>query len=316
MSTDITKWADSAMYEAEPMEALGEFGPETKVHLLWMTPDPLGAMAAFNEIYRGVVIRSLADVTDEMRQRALDDMQKTHLQAPMETIKLHFLIEGVSRSCTHQMVRQRTAVFAQESLRFAVKGPLKNNVVLPPSLRELGEEHPARKTWDRGIQAADDAYHGMIDLGIPAEDARDILPNGTATRIHYVTDLRNLVSHAGNRLCTQAQFHWRRVFNDIVAQVRAFRFEVDLVPENQMWQFEAIANSAMFRPVCYQIGKCPFNGSADRHCQIRDRVEDNAKIGRPSHLWGISEVQLNTGRTLVRAINPAEWLLDPTAARK
>ena len=33
--------------------------------------------------------------------------------------------------------------------------------------------------------------------GVPAEDARGLLPTNIATRLHYRTDLRNLVNTAG-----------------------------------------------------------------------------------------------------------------------
>jgi thymidylate synthase ThyX len=56
------------------------------------------------------------------------------LKAPLEAIDFHFMVEGVTRAHTHQEVRQRTAVFAQESMRFAVKdkivarpGPITDN---------------------------------------------------------------------------------------------------------------------------------------------------------------------------------------------
>jgi thymidylate synthase ThyX len=67
------------------------------------------------------VIRDLAEITDDERRHYFDECFKTTLKAPLEFIDFHLMVEGVTRAHTHQEVRQRTAVFAQESMRFAVK---------------------------------------------------------------------------------------------------------------------------------------------------------------------------------------------------
>lgn len=339
-SEELTKSGDRQQYAAEPHKGDPDSGVAPKVTLLWMTPDPLGAMAAFSAIYSGRVVRSLREITDDDRYQALADVQQTHLQAPLEVIKLHFLLEGVDRAFTHQLVRQRTAVYGQESLRFAVVGDLLDATTLPPSLqgtvrdegcpdcaqavpfifksctnpyhKEISAAQLQRRAWDRAIRAIDEAYHQLAESGMPAEEARGLLPQATATRIHYITDLRNLKDHAGNRLCTQAQFHWRDVFSQIVRQVADYpvgRVGGE-VPAGIAWSFKALAESGLFRPVCYQLGHCPFQASFDRACSIRERVQDFAKQGVPSNQW-----QDEDHRTGVAPINPAEWLYDPTAAR-
>jgi flavin-dependent thymidylate synthase len=320
------------------------------VHLLWMTPDPLGAVAAMAEMYKGNVIRSLEEVTDAMRRQAFEDVQKTHLKAPLEAVKLHFMVEGVDRSFTHQHVRQRTAVFAQESMRFAIPGELTEATTLPPSLQgtqAMGsgvdyrdaqtENQRWRLLWDQSLHQIDAAYHQLVETGMPAEEARGLLPHATATRLNYVTDLRNLSDHAGNRLCTQAQFHWRLVFALLMDAIKEYPKQepkVGLVAptyEWDTWQFEALATSSLFRPVCYQLNYCPFQASFDRECTIRGRVQQKSQAGVPSDRWDQTQnvpdgdaewmqvegevEQLVFRTTQSPAINPAEWLLNPGAAR-
>lgn len=367
MTKEIRKWGDDQQYEAEPHVAT-DHGVLPNVELIWMTPDPLGAMAAFTGIYEGKVFRSLSEVTDDDRRKALEDVQQTHLQAPLEVIKMHFLFEGVDRAFTHQLVRQRTAVYGQESMRFAVLGALLDATTLPPSLagtepttgregipsvalaellasEDFGrlkatEKH--RAVWEYAIGVIDNAYHYLVESGMPAEEARGLLPHATATRIHFVTDMRNLIAHAGNRLCTQAQFHWRLVFGGIVKSImehggglcqtcggsgiveerRDYATEtlscmdcMETGSENpDGWQYKAIAQSNMFRPVCYQLGHCPFKASFDRACTIRDRVDAFAKDGVPSSQWG-DDSWMTAEQNHLAKINPAEWLLDPGAAR-
>lgn len=220
--TEIEKWADKAMFHSEPMpEGVGASGP--RVHLLSMTADPLGAVAAASMMYEGKVVRSLSDVTHEQRRHYLDQILATHLKAPFEFVDLHFMIEGVTRSFTHQMVRQRTAVYCQESLRFAVKENLDEETPLPPSLAGLPDDDPKVRLWKRGINNVQDIYETLVSAGVPAEDARGLLPHQVTTRLHYKTNLRALRETLGNRLCTQAQFEWRAVAIGIVEAIRNYR---------------------------------------------------------------------------------------------
>lgn len=359
----IERWADAAQFHAEEAHDWDEkVGVPPKVTLIWMTPDPLGALASFNQMYIGNVIRRLDDVTDEMRRKALDDMQKTHLQAPLENIKVQFLFEGGDRAFQQQLTRQRTAVYAIESLRFAVKGALGHNTTLPPDLlgtvqdlieddefqdislvdlmdrgQYLADEHKKRLKWEYALATVDAVYHQLVNDGMPAEEARGLLPLATAGPIQMTTDMRNLIAHSGNRLCTQAQFHWRSFFYQIVMSIRnacsagghrpghddpsgpMYDFEK---PEN-FWQYQAIAEAKMFQPICYQTGKCEFKGSADRACSIRDRVDQFAYHGVSSDKWDFpnivtvrhhSEGQRGEEIT-IPAIRTEEWLVDPAAAR-
>lgn len=303
-------------------------GREPNVTLLWMTPDPLGAVAAFAGMYEGRVVRSLSDLTHEDRMRALENTKATHLRAPLETVKLHFLIENVDRAFTHQLVRQRTAVYAQESLRFAVPEGLPTS--LPPSLEgthdhgfvcrgEFTKEERWRALWDRALDDIDETYHQLVADGMPAEEARGLLPHATLTRIQYCTDLRNLLEHAGNRLCTQAQFHWRTVYQQISQCIRNYWIEIrdmydpgyldDLHAGSLTKEFGAIAD--MFKPICYQLGRCPFQASFDRECTIRDRVRRFEAKGIPSDKWETPDPDFPGHH-----INREEWLADPAAARK
>lgn len=341
---EVQKWADAAMYRSEAMpERISGQQVTPLVYLLNATPDPLGAIAAGSMMYEGKVCRSLSDVTDEERRHYFDQITKTHLKAPFELMDLHFMVEGVTRSFTHQMVRQRTAVFMQESLRFAVKENMDEETPLPPSLADMKDDDPRVVLWRRGINAAQDIYEALVDSGVPAEDARGLLPHSTTTRLNYKTNLRNLQDHGGMRLCTQAQFEWRTVFLGFVKAISEYcscpkgihEVTDSWAPEAagpcDNWQFQIIAN--LFRPVCYLTGKCEFKASFDRACSIRDRVEANHKVGRGSETWN-TEYDVVEGNPIVAgvgprsvmveadgrpvfigAIQPAEWLGDHSAAR-
>lgn len=314
MRTDITQYADAAMFEAEPMEKDESGAVLPKVRLLWATPDPMGAIAAACRMYEGKATRDLSDITDEERKHYFQQSLKTHLKAPWEFVQFHFFIEGVTRAFTHQMVRQRTAVYAQESLRFAVKDNMADEIALPPSLMALKPTDDLVGTYREAVKKVEEAYNALVANGIPAEDARHLLPHGVTTRLNYNTNLRALVEHSGNRLCTQAQFEWRHVFIQILEAIRDYNpGEAFAMPHtvwhSKAWQFQAIAKSGLFAPICYKTGKCEFKASFDRGCTIRERVDANAAAGRPSSEW----TSPHEGHDSIRAIHPVEWLGDHRA---
>jgi len=306
------------MYESQPIRREEGHMVTPSVTLLSATPDPLGSLAAGFRMYRGDPVYHLRDITDEQREWAWDESLKTHLKAPWEFIDFQFMIEGVTRSFTHQLVRQRTAVYAQESLRFAVKRGLAAEAALPPHIvpGPAGDE-PAFKLWCDIMQQVSDAYEKLIDLGIPAEDARSILPHCVTTRVVYKTNLRGLLEHAGNRLCTQAQFEWRAVFLGIIKAIRSksdYKYKLPTEHEevyavrNSKWQFEKIASPIpqTFAPVCYKAGHCVFMGTIDRGCTIRDRVQAFSAAGVASDQWA-------QGTAAIPGIEIEEWMANANA---
>jgi flavin-dependent thymidylate synthase len=325
----LVRAADAAQYArpAIPAEQRGQI----RVRLLNATPDPLGSVAALIEQYKGNVIRSLSEVTDEQRRAALADMGKTVLSGPLEAVQFHWQIEGVTRSITHQMVRSRASFFAQESLRFAIpEGNWADEIPLPPSIsgvkipegREkdpLGEWYPlteqeqALREWRKGMRSAQVAYSRLIELGVPAEEARGVLPHDMPTRIHWVCDLRTLLTEAGKRTCTQAQFPWRMIFAGMASALRTYPNQMDDRQRDATdWQFVEIANA--LRPVCFQTGRCGFMAQFDRSCKIRGRVDAFAAAGVPSSEWGTEKAYGVDGIEL-KPIADYEWAADPSAAR-
>lgn len=346
---EVQKWADKAMFKAEEIDASA--GPQVK--LLSCNPDPLGTIAAAALMYEGKSVASLAEISDEQRRHYLEQVQKSVLEAPLEFVNFHFIISGVTRGFTHQMVRQRTATYTQESTRFAVKETVP--VALPPSLlgtmswdeyedemfakhkipigdliwykQHATREQKWRARWDRVCRVVEEEYNALVAEGMPAEDARGLLPTNLLTRINYNTSMRGLKDHAGVRLCTQAQFEWRQVWAQIIPAIReygrtAYYQTLDgvqspmLVPHggtrSSAWQFEALAD--VFKPICYYKGRCQFMSDVDRHCSIRGRVEGFANLGIPSTEWHRDvDTESGSGREGVRGIEPGEWMLEGTA---
>lgn len=278
MTGEVQRWADVAMYQAEPMPTDYAGVVRPRVHLQYMTPDPLRQLAGAAELYRGKTVYEWAKLDVDTAQLWLREMTKTKLGAPLEWIDIHLLFEGVTRAFTAQLERQRVgAVYIQESMRFAVKNNAEIEVAMPPSISKLDEDHPDRVIWMDALKVMGRAYNALVSDGIPAEDARGILPLNTTTRVHYKTNLRGLIEHSGMRLCSQAQYEWKEVWVQIVQEMMRYG------PPQHRWQQRAIVS--LFRPVCYMTGRCEFRAQSDRHCSIRDRVEEHFSRGEGPDQW-------------------------------
>ena len=271
----VSKWADEAMFTAAPLTEGGE-PLRPRVTLTHMTPDPLRVMAVAAGQYEGKSFHSPTEITEDYAMHVLDNAAKS-LSAPLEFIVSHWYFEGVTRGFTHQLVRQRTATYIQESMRFAVKENAAHEVVMPPSIAALEPDDPMRVIWMDHVARTGWVYNALVNGGIPAEDARGGLLINIGTRVHYRTHLRDLIQHAGLRLCSQAQAEWKEVWRLMVEEILNYGR-----PEDR-WQQREIVK--LFKPVCYTTGKCEFMASTDRWCVIRDRVQAHHEKGDPPTVW-------------------------------
>lgn len=147
-----------------------------------------------------------------------------------------YAIEGISRACSHQLVRHRTASYSQQSQRYIPVRKLRERVVVPPSVREKALEE-----YVSLIESASDAYEGLVDRGVPREDARFVLPNATETSLLFTIDGRSLLHFFGIRCCNRAQWEIRALADMMLAEVRR---------EEPTLYYRA-------GPYCYQLGYCP-----------------------------------------------------------
>ena len=136
------------------------------------------------------------------------------IRSSWEFIHYTFDIQNVSRGFTHQLVRTRHASFAQQSLRAVYVHDLEGNVLIPPSIK--GEMRDNYLSVIRQIAAT---YQDMVIRGVPAEDARNLLPIGTQTSIMMKIDLRNLADMVRKRTSGRVQNEYRQVCDLMVERV-------------------------------------------------------------------------------------------------
>ena len=119
----------------------------------------------------------------------------------IEHIQITFAISGVSRACTHQIVRHRLMSFSQKSQRY-VKEKGQFDYIIPDSI----ENNPdLKKKFEGFMSEISKFYLDMTEAGIPAEDARAVLPNAAASSMTASLNLREMIHIANLRLCTRAQ---------------------------------------------------------------------------------------------------------------
>ena len=119
----------------------------------------------------------------------------------IEHIQISFAISNVSRACTHQLVRHRHMSFSQKSQRY-VKEKGQFDYLTPPTIERNSE---LKEKYNSFMAKISEFYEELTEAGIPAEDARFILPNATSSSLVTSLNLREMIHLANIRLCTRAQ---------------------------------------------------------------------------------------------------------------
>ena len=130
-----------------------------------------------------------------------------------EHISFTFGVEGVSRALTHQLVRHRVASYSQKSQRYVKQGE-SFPFITPTSVSENDE---AQKIFTEAMDYLAGAYSKLSALGVPAEDARYVLPNACETKIIITMNARQLLHFFSLRSCLRAQWEIRALSDKMLA---------------------------------------------------------------------------------------------------
>lgn len=189
-----------------------------QVELLYHTPDPERAIATAARLcYAPVGASELMETMPPERvQSVLSTIMKSGHFSTLEHVSYTFAIDGVSRALTHQLVRHRLASFNQQSQRY-VKFKDGLAMVKPDTVAENEE---ASALFDEAVEAAVTAYTKLLEAGIPAEDARYLLPNAAETKIVVTMNVRELLHFFELRCCNRAQWEIRELAQKMLELVR------------------------------------------------------------------------------------------------
>ena len=151
--------------------------------------------------------------SEEAKQKELDYMLNT-IKSSWEFIDYTFDIRDVSRGFTHQFVRTRQGSYAQQSQRTV---DMTGFEYYTPE--RIIADGMAKEIYDGTMEIINQRYQQLITAGVPAEDARGILPTNIYTNIVAKFNLRTLHEMAKSRLSPRAQGEYREVFTMMVAEV-------------------------------------------------------------------------------------------------
>ena len=201
-------------------------------------------------------------------KKALTHALNSHHDSVLEHWSATFAIEGISRACSHQLVRHRLASYSQQSQRYVNMDGFE--YVTPKSIRAEdydmvmveyeGEEECAEYAFFDIMRRISALYKELIKNGVPEEDARYILPNACCTNIVVTMNARELRHFLGVRLCKRAQWEIRELAERMLECLK------EECPE----LFEDVG------PQCEQKGFCPEK----KGCGLRPTYDELVNGGK------------------------------------
>jgi thymidylate synthase (FAD) len=195
-------------YAAMPLEKL-----YAAFRTCYSSDDPI-------EIWRKIESERIGH--DTIRAFINDRLQTGHA-SPLEQVVFWFAIANVSRSLSHQFVRHRVGIsFEQQSQRYVRFKEDKLAFVLPDSWSRAGLAEDYAELTAR----ISELYARALAAGVPAEDARFVLPNAAPTNFHVMVNFAELLHICDVRLCVRAQWEIRRMVALMRAEVKRVLPEV------------------------------------------------------------------------------------------
>ncbi len=193
------------------------------VRLLDHSSDPVRSLyVAYRTAYSALTPQQIVDRIDSeriTREQMVDFIEKrleTGHASPLEHVWFEFAISGVSRAFSHQFVRHHIGIsFEQQSQRYVAFKKGEFPYTIPETVRSRGFGPKMEEAFDR----LGELYQEMIAAGIPAEDARFLIPNAANTNFKVVVNFLELLHICDLRLCTRAQWEFRQVASQMRAEI-------------------------------------------------------------------------------------------------
>ena len=182
-----------------------------KVKLIAHTPEPdkvvtMAAKLCYSPIGADEIGENL---TEEQVDKFLTMLVSMGHESPIEHTSFTFAIEGISRACSHQLVRHRLASYSQQSQRYVRLDNME--YIIPPA---IAEDADVKAKYIKTMDEAQAAYSELVDLLMQKgktekqaiEDARYVFPNACETKIVVTMNARSLLNFFEKRCCLRAQW--------------------------------------------------------------------------------------------------------------
>lgn len=194
-----------------------------RVDLRTYTTDPERTVARAAKICYADDIDEVSLCDSDVKKMIKKLLDSNHL-SPFEHASFTFLVRGISRTCSHQLVRHRIGVsFSQRSQRYIkeicksvewekiMSGNYNEKdlwFVIPPKIKN---NTVALLDYTRSMERCMDRYQDLLDEGIKPEDARFVLPNACKTDIFVTMNARALFNFFDLRMDSHAQWEIRKL---------------------------------------------------------------------------------------------------------
>ena len=176
-------------------------------------------------------------------------------QSVLEFADFTFHVELISRACSHQVVRHRCASYAQRSQRYVEED---NFRYVTPHTIQMNADALAK--YIEFMTQCQNTYSNLVELGIPPEDARYVLPNACCTIIEVKMNGRELIHFMNERLCTRAQWEIRELARNMKKCVEEYSNECKMF-------------SQFLKPKC--CSQWPFNFCTEqKSCGLAPKLKD------------------------------------------
>ena len=199
-----------------------------------------------------------ADTTDEAKnyKRGVDCIKSDHGRA-MEFPQVYLVFELCTATATREFYTHigGAPTRLQASTRYI---DYSNGFysVTPPSVENNPE---ALAVWDDFMKTVAPKIEQLKKLGIPNEDATNVLPLSYMTKVVVRTNLRNLIDMCHQRLCKRAYWEYQNLMKEILWQLENYSDE---------WE-DLVHDLKVFKPKCQVLGHCPERYS----CKAQKKVD-------------------------------------------
>ncbi len=213
-----------------------------KVKIIAYTPNPEEVVASAAKLcYSKVGVDEIQEnLTEEGIEKFVSMLSAIGHHSPLEHCTFTFAVEGISRACSHQLVRHRIASYSQQSQRYVKLD--KFDYIIPTAIEN---NEFAKDIFLNAMEQDKKAYNGIVEelmneyiassgytlASIPKneynkleklaiEDARYVFPNACETKIVFTMNVRTLMNFFTHRCCDRAQWEIRDLANEMLIQVK------------------------------------------------------------------------------------------------
>lgn len=212
-----------------------------KVKLLAYTPEPEKVISMAAKLcYSSVGVDDIEkNLTDESIDKFLNMLINMGHESPLEHVSFTFAVEGISRACSHQLVRHRIASYSQQSQRYVKLDQFE--YIIPKEIEEIDE---AKEIFINAMKQDQDTYDKLVDILFEKhynnlikigknekeakreaekksiEDARYVFPNACETKLVFTMNTRTLYNFLHHRCCERAQWEIRDLSIEMLRQLK------------------------------------------------------------------------------------------------